>query len=174
MRYSIVGADGGQYGPVDEDQLVNWARQGRVIERTEILDHDTGRRFQANDLPQLNAYFSKPLDLRTPSAPPQIVTPVHPPAVIDHQGQLFIPAYRSVSHRNRVVAGLLALFFGVFGVHRFYLGYTGIGILQLLLATVLIPATCGMSLVFVGIWAMIEAIMCFVGGLPDAEGRPLS
>ena len=35
------------------------------------------------------------------------------------------------SWRNRWIAGVLGIVLGGFGVHRFYLGYTGIGILQI-------------------------------------------
>lgn len=35
--------------------------------------------------------------------------------------------------KNKNVAGLLALFFGVFGIHRFYLGQTGLGMLYIFL-----------------------------------------
>mgnify|MGYP002626130972 CR=1 FL=1 len=38
----------------------------------------------------------------------------------------------SLSMKNKNVAGLLALFFGIFGTHRFYLGQRGIGILYIL------------------------------------------
>ncbi len=73
------------------------------------------------------------------------------------------------SWRNRWVAGTLAILLGPFGVHRFYLGYTGIGTLQVLLtlcsAFVLTPV--------VAIWAFIEGILCFVGAMHDKDGLPL-
>lgn len=58
-----------------------------------------------------------------------------------------------VSKRSKVVAALLAFFFGYLGVHNFYLGKTGRGAIQLILTITLIFA--GIS----GIWAFIEAIM---------------
>lgn len=42
--------------------------------------------------------------------------------------------------KNRVAAALLALFLGGFGVHKFYLGQIGLGILYLLFSWTFIPA----------------------------------
>ena len=70
-----------------------------------------------------------------------------------------------------MAAGLLAIFLGVFGVHNFYLGYTGKAIAQLLI-TVL---TCGLGAFISSIWGFIEGIMILTGNLnTDADGRRLS
>ena len=37
----------------------------------------------------------------------------------------------SSSNNNKIVAGLLAVFLGVLGIHRFYLGYKEVGFIQL-------------------------------------------
>jgi TM2 domain-containing membrane protein YozV len=70
-----------------------------------------------------------------------------------------------LSDRSKLTAGLLGIFYGCFGVGRFYLGYTGIGIAQLA-ATWL---TCGIG----GIWPLIDAIVILAGKVPDAQGRAL-
>lgn len=73
--------------------------------------------------------------------------------------------------KSKVAAGLLAIFLGVFGVHNFYLGYTGKAIAQLLI-TVL---TCGLGAFISSIWGFIEGIMILTGNLnTDADGRRLS
>ena len=73
------------------------------------------------------------------------------------------------SWRNRWLAGALAMLLGSFGIHRFYLGFNGIGVLQVLLTVGsffwLAPA--------VAVWAFIEGILCFCGALKDADGLPL-
>lgn len=46
----------------------------------------------------------------------------------------------TASGRNRIAAALLAFFLGGFGVHKFYLGRTGAGILYLLFFWTFIPA----------------------------------
>lgn len=42
--------------------------------------------------------------------------------------------------KNRITAALLALFLGGFGVHKFYLGQSGVGIIYLLFCWTFIPA----------------------------------
>ncbi|MCB9372814.1 MAG: NINE protein [Microthrixaceae bacterium] len=71
--------------------------------------------------------------------------------------------------KSKMAAGLLGIFLGSFGVHRFYLGYPGIGIAQIVVTFV----TCGIG----GIWGLIEGIMILTGSASfatDAEGRPLT
>ncbi len=47
------------------------------------------------------------------------------------------------SSKNKVVAGLLAIFLGGFGIHKFYLGKIGQGILYLIFCWTFIPAVIG-------------------------------
>jgi TM2 domain-containing membrane protein YozV len=42
--------------------------------------------------------------------------------------------------KNRITAALLAFFLGGFGIHRFYLGQGGLGILHLIFCWTFIPA----------------------------------
>lgn len=169
--YTIFGADGNEYGPVEKEVLIEWAQQGRVIERTMLLEHATSRKFLACDLPELAAVFN---------APPQIDLPVPPPTgVSPYAAYPAYPAYNpynpyAISYRKKVTAGLLGIFLGCFGVHRFYLGYTGIGMLQLLLSTVFAFFTCGLTFFPAVLWGLIEGILCFTGSIPDAEGRRLA
>lgn len=72
--------------------------------------------------------------------------------------------------KNKVVAGLLAIFLGGFGVHNFYLGYNGRAIAQLLI-TVL--SCCTLSFVS-SIWGFIEGILILSGNIDtDASGNKL-
>lgn len=72
--------------------------------------------------------------------------------------------------KNKVVAGLLGIFLGGFGVHNFYLGYTGKAVAQLLI-TVL--SCCMLSFVS-SIWGFIEGILILSGNIDtDANGNKL-
>jgi TM2 domain-containing membrane protein YozV len=63
------------------------------------------------------------------------------------------------SGKSQLVALLLVIFVGALGIHRFYLGYTTIGIIQLL------------TLGGFGIWALIDLIMIATGSLKPKDGE---
>ena len=68
--------------------------------------------------------------------------------------------------KSRVVAGILGILLGSLGIHRFYLGFVGIGIIQIVVSI----CTFGIG----GIWGLIEGILILVGNFnQDAQGRPL-
>lgn len=75
------------------------------------------------------------------------------------------PMGRPFSDKQKLVAGLLGIFLGGFGIGRFYTGHTNIGIAQLVVTLV----TCGLG----SLWGLIDGIMILVNGGTDAEGRPL-
>ncbi|MEC5200909.1 TM2 domain-containing membrane protein YozV [Arthrobacter sp. PL16] len=78
--------------------------------------------------------------------------------------------------KSRVVAGILGILLGSLGIHRFYLGFTTIGIIQILMSTVGAIFTFGLSAIAAGIWGLIEGIMILVGTEQfrrDANGIPL-
>jgi TM2 domain-containing membrane protein YozV len=80
------------------------------------------------------------------------------------------PRVDGYSTRNRWVAGALAILLGYFGVHRFYMGFKGVGLLQALI-TILSFGFLGWA---VAIWACIEGILCFCGTMRDVDGRLLN
>lgn len=59
--------------------------------------------------------------------------------------------------KSKLVAGLLAIFLGTFGVHNFYLGYTGKAVTQLVLSIVL-----GCCTGWIGALFGIGGIICAV------------
>lgn len=74
--------------------------------------------------------------------------------------------------KNKLIAGLLALFLGGMGVHRFYLGYITIGVVQLVL-WILGYFTGGLTWIITEIWAIVECILIFVGKIKDSSGNSL-
>lgn len=64
-----------------------------------------------------------------------------------------------MSSKSRTAAAALCFFFGVLGVHRFYVGKIGTGILQLV------------TLGGLGIWALIDLIMILIGKFTDKQGQ---
>lgn len=74
------------------------------------------------------------------------------------------------AQKSKVAAGLLGIFLGAFGVHNFYLGYTGKAVAQLLISIL----SCGMLAVVSEIWGLIEGIMLLTGSIStDGKGIPL-
>jgi TM2 domain-containing membrane protein YozV/cold shock CspA family protein len=61
-----------------------------------------------------------------------------------------------VGGKNKIAAALLAFFLGAFGVHKFYLGMTGPGLIMLLCGTI------GWILILPGIAVCIIALVEFV------------
>ena len=53
LTYTVLGGDGGQYGPVKLDQLRGWIRDGRVIASTHVWRSDTPSWTAAAALPEL-------------------------------------------------------------------------------------------------------------------------
>lgn len=77
-----------------------------------------------------------------------------------------VDAYgRPLSDKSKLVAGLLQIFLSSFGVGRFYLGYTNMGLAQIAVSFL----TCGIGVV----WPLIDGFMIIAGKVPDAEGRTL-
>lgn len=63
------------------------------------------------------------------------------------------------SPKNYLATVLLAFFLGTLGIHRFYVGKIGTGILMILTAGGL------------GIWQLIDLIVALFGQFKDKEGR---
>ena len=69
-----------------------------------------------------------------------------------------------MSDKNRILAFILAFFFGVFGAHRFYAGKTGTAVAMLLIDLTLI------GFAITGVWALIDCILIAFGEFTDADG----
>ena len=66
------------------------------------------------------------------------------------------PQAAPVNDRNKYIASALAFFLGLFGIHRFYLGRTGSGIVMLVLTITVV------GLLFTWPWSWIDTIRYLV------------
>ena len=66
------------------------------------------------------------------------------------------------SEKNWLATLLLCLFVGPLGIHRFYAGKIGTGILQLI------------TLGGCGIWTIIDLIMIITGNFTDKDGNKIT
>ncbi|GGO72601.1 TM2 domain-containing protein [Nonomuraea cavernae] len=64
--------------------------------------------------------------------------------------------------KSWLVAVLLCFFLGALGVHRFYVGKIGTGILMIV------------TLGGLGVWVLIDFIMILIGKFNDKQGQPLA
>ena len=140
--YRIIGGDGRPYGPVTADQIRQWIAEGRAAPQM-LVQFKDGEWKPLAVFPEFSVAVS--------NVPPVAA----PPAVV------------AVNAKSRVAACLLGIFLGGLGIHRFYLGYTGIGVAQIIVTI----CTCGIG----QLWGFVEGILIIAGAAitTDAEGRPL-
>ncbi len=83
----------------------------------------------------------------------------------------------AAAKKSKVVAALLCFFLGWLGVHRFYLGYNTIGIVQLVLTFVaFLTFIFGVGILVlagVSIWTLVDFILILIGKLNDIKGNKL-
>lgn len=86
-------------------------------------------------------------------------------------GVSFAPPKPAAESKSKLVAGLLGIFLGAYGVHNFYLGNTGKAVAQLLISLL----TCGLGATITSIWGLIEGIMILCGKIDtDGNGNKLA
>lgn len=94
--------------------------------------------------------MTDPLNSPAPETTPPPVTPPPPGAQIP-------------GAEKKLVAGLLAILLGAFGVHKFYLGYKKEGIIMLLITVV----SCGFAAIVSSVIGIAEGIIYLTK--PDQE-----
>ena len=118
--YKIVGIDGQQYGPVAADQIRRWLAENRVNAHSLV---------QAEGSPEWKPLASFPefaADIKI--APPPMTAPYS--------------SYPNPRASNKIAAGICGILLGWLGVHKFILGYTGAGLIMLLVSVLAPIFTC--------------------------------
>jgi TM2 domain-containing membrane protein YozV len=136
--YRIVGKDGQQYGPVTAEQLRGWIAENRANAQTLVQTDGSQEWKPLGSLPEFAA------DLKPPpmsAVPPPTITP--PPSTFNPRAS------------NKLPAGLCGILLGSLGIHKFILGYTGAGLIMLLV-TVL---TCGIGGLVMHVIGLVEGII---------------
>jgi len=154
--------------PVWTEGMSGWAPLAATTEFFQLFSPDQ-RRAARERLPEnLPPIPQVERGGRTPPPPPVQPSPYAPGGAGSHYG--LGPVLPYVEQKNKVVAGVLGITLGALGIHRFYLGYTGVGMLMLLITVF----TCGYGGLITGPWGLIEGILCLTGSMRDARGLPLS
>ena len=106
---------------------------------------------------------AQPMPPAPPAPPVPAAAPLGAPVAVFPNGKPMVDVQgRPASPKSRLAAALLAWFLGVLGVHRFYVGKVGTGILMIL------------TLGGLGVWALIDFIVILVGSFKDKDERVLS
>jgi TM2 domain-containing membrane protein YozV len=120
---------------------------------------------QPQQPPQQSQQNFQPQNFQQPQDQPQQQYYPQPTIIINNTATATATANanvntgKRVSPKNKWVALILCFFFGWLGIHRFYVGKVGTGILQIF--------TFGG---FFGIWVLIDFIVILLGSFRDANG----
>jgi TM2 domain-containing membrane protein YozV len=135
--YKFIGADGQQYGPVNIEQLRLWLAENRL--RADTLVQAEG----SLDWKPLSSFPELAAELK--SIPPTITPPSAVPPVAESNPRA----------SDKIPAGICGILLGTFGVHKFILGYTGTGVLMLLVSIL----SCGTLAPLMHLIGLIEGIL---------------
>ena len=145
----MIGKDGQQYGPVTTEQLRSWIAENRANAQTLVQPDGTQDWTPLGSLPEFAADLKPPLVSAT--VPPTITPPPCTP---------YPPVPRA---SDKIPAGICGILLGSLGVHKFILGYTGAGLVMLLVTLL----TCGLASPVMHIIGLIEGIIYLCK--PDEE-----
>lgn len=157
-----ISSYGGSFGenPVLAEKAIQTPAADSKTELTDIVTAETTAEVALPQQNQNNKLISnaKSSNSNTAVAEPFTVKEVTKKEQHSKKG-IFQKKAKDGSGKSQIIALVLVLVLGGLGIHRFYLGYTGIGIIQLL--------TVGGF----GIWALIDLIRIITGGLKPKDGE---
>lgn len=129
--YKIIGTDGKQYGPVSMEEIRHWLAENRLNAQTLVQTEGSPEWKPLNLFPEFAS--------ETKAVPPTIAPS---PSVASRAS-------------NKIAAGICGILLGSLGVHKFILGYTGTGLIMLLVTLL----TCGVGGVVMHVIGLIEGIV---------------
>jgi TM2 domain-containing membrane protein YozV len=135
--YKLIGSDGQQYGPVSVEQLRKWIAENRVNAQSLVLPEGASDWKPIGTLAEFAADFDT---APTAAIPPAFASP---------------PALYNPRASNKIAAGICGILLGAFGVHKFILGYTGAGLIMLLVTLL----TCFIAYPVMHLLGLIEGII---------------
>jgi TM2 domain-containing membrane protein YozV len=130
--YKIIGADGQPYGPATGDLLKRWLAENRVNGQTLTQREGTAEWQPLETFPEFAGLKSAPPPLA--DAPRQTL------------------ASRA---STKIPAGICGILLGGLGIHKFILGYTGAGLIMLLVSVF----TCFLATPVFHVIGLIEGIL---------------
>ena len=136
--YRIIGKDGQQYGPVSAEQLRVWITENRANAQTQAQGEGSPDWKPLSALPEFAADLKAAPGSAT--APPTITAPL---------------STSNPRASNKLPAGICGILLGALGVHKFILGYTGAGLIMLLVSVL----TCGLAYPVMHIIGLVEGII---------------
>lgn len=126
--FKIIGADGKEYGPVSAEALRDWIQQGRVNLQSQARLEGSADWKPLGGFPEFSGGAATP--------------PLIAPAKDDRAS-------------SKIAAGVCGILLGSFGVHKFILGYTGAGLIMLLVTLL----TCFLAAPLMSLIGLIEGII---------------
>ena len=139
----------------------SFAEAERLAEQAEAAAKDE----PCCDMPKAEEAAPEAPKTEMPTPPQQTYyTPNGQPQYGQNYAQPYDPPQGT---KSRIAAGVLAILFGVFGVHNFYIGKTGLGIAQLAITV----CSCGTLAIVSEIWGIIEGVRLLQGTIyTDGHG----
>lgn len=135
--FKIIGADGQQYGPANAEQIKRWIAEGRARAETLVQAEGSADWKPLVSFPELAAGLQPPAISSTPPG----IGPVS--------------STLAAKASNKIPAGICGILLGGFGVHKFILGYTGAGLVMLLISLL----TCFLASPLMHLIGLIEGII---------------
>ncbi|MEF9841115.1 MAG: TM2 domain-containing protein [Raoultibacter sp.] len=175
-QYFEAAATGDEGTVPPADSAPNWAPYEGTAAAEEVADDasptapDEGYQVPT---PDQQAAYGTSIPPQTPPTPPygtptySQMPPQSPPQQPYYQQPYYQPQY--VQTKDHVAAGLLAIFLGSLGIHKFYLGYNTAGFIMLAVSIIGSIVTFGLAGAVMALIGLIEGIVYLTKSQSDFE-----